>query len=92
MKALNLRFTISPHVIFQEVQLGESLLLDTRTLAYFAFDALGTRIWQAMQENSDADEVVQRVALETGRPMDVLLPKFREILSGLKRSGLIALE
>jgi hypothetical protein len=92
MNALNLRFTISPQVIFQEVQLGESLLLDTSTLAYFAFDPLGTRIWQAMQQTTDADQVVQRVALESSQPMDILLRQFQGILSGLERSGLIVLE
>ena len=91
METLNLRFSISPQVIFQEVQLGESLLLDTSTLAYFAFDLLGTRIWQAMQETTDADQVLRRVAAENDLAMEDLVRQFRWILSGLERSGLITL-
>lgn len=91
MDTLNLGFAISPQVIFQEVQLGESLLLDTGTVKYFAFDRLGTRIWLAMQETADADEVLRRVAPESGMPMEQLVRQFRGILSGLEKSGLITL-
>jgi hypothetical protein len=91
METLNLGFAISPRVIFQEVQLGESLLLDTDTVKYFAFDRLGTRIWLAMQETADADEVLQRVAPESGLSMDQLVRQFRGILAGLEKSGLITL-
>jgi hypothetical protein len=91
METLNLAFVISPGVIFQEVQLGESLLLDTGSLKYFAFDRLGTRIWLAMQETADADEVLQRVAPESGLTMEQLVRQFRGILSGMEKSGLITL-
>ncbi len=92
MEALKLKIIINPNVIFQEVQLGESLLLDVKTLKYFAFDPLGTRFWKAMQESSDADEALRVVAVGEELAPTELQAKFRSALSGLERSGLITLE
>lgn len=92
MTALNLRFTISPNVIFQEVQLGESMLLDVTTVTYFAFDPLGTRIWLAMQQTDNADQVLRSVAPESGMAKEDLERKLRGILAGLERSGLITMQ
>jgi len=89
MTALNQRYHISPNIIFQEVQLGESILLDVSSVTYFAFDPLGTRFWRAMQECDDADSVLNQIAAEDGVPVAELEPKFRGILAGLERGGLI---
>ena len=92
MKSLNLRYRISPDVIFQEVHLGESLLLNVKTLAYFSFDELGTRIWGAMQETDDADLLLRHLEPECGLPLESLTMKVTAILHGLEGSGLIAFE
>ena len=92
MEALKLKISIAPDVIFQEVQLGESLLLDVKTLTYFAFDPLGTRFWKAIEESSDADRALQFAAAAAEQSAADLQPNFRAILAGLERSGLITLE
>jgi len=92
MDVMNLKIVISPDVIFQEVQLGESLLLNVKTLVYYAFDPLGTRFWNALQVSADADEALGLVATASDWPLSELQSKFRAILSGLERSGLITLE
>jgi hypothetical protein len=92
MDLMNLKIVISPDVIFQEVQLGESLLLNVKTLVYYAFDPLGTRFWNALRVSSDADEALRLVATTSDWPLSELQSKFRAILSGLERSGLITLE
>jgi hypothetical protein len=89
MNGLDRRFTISPNVIFQEVQLGESILLDTSTVTYFAFDPLGTRIWQAMQETDDLGAVLGRVAPDSGLSLAELERVLDSIVAGLERGGLI---
>lgn len=89
MNGLHQRFTISPNVIFQEVQLGESILLDTSTVTYFSFDPLGTRIWQAMQETDDLGVVLERVAPESGLALAEMERVLESIVTGLQRSGLI---
>jgi len=89
--ALHLKFEISPEVIFAEAQLDETLLLNTRTLAYFGLDPLGSKLWQAMQLTQDADEVVNRVAAETDKGSWEIEPALQAILTGLERSGLISM-
>ena len=87
--AINRSFEISPDVIATEAQLDETLLMNTRTLAYFGLDPLGSKLWLAMQMTDQADEVVKRVAAETGKTPQQLEPVLLAILSGMERSGLI---
>ena len=72
--AINRSFEISPDVIATEAQLDETLLMNTRTLAYFGLDPLGSKLWLAMQMTDQADEVVKRVAAETGKTPQQLEP------------------
>jgi hypothetical protein len=85
------KISISPDVIFQPVLLGESLLLNVKTLTYFAFDPLGTEFWAAIQSSSDADQAIQQVVKASDRPASELQPKLHAILTGLQRSGLISI-
>jgi len=87
--ALKLRFEISENVISTEVQLDETLLMNTRTLAYFALDPLGSQFWQAMQLQPDADEVIKMVAEQTGKASHVLEPTLESIVTGMERSGIL---
>jgi len=90
--ALNLSISISPDVISQEIQLGETLLLDVKTLAYFGLDELGTRFWAAMQQSADADDVMEIVASQTGQSTEHLAARFKAILKGMHQSRLIELK
>jgi hypothetical protein len=49
---LNQTITSAPRVLFQEVE-GETVLLDLESEIYFGLDAVGTRIWQLIQESGD---------------------------------------
>jgi len=82
---------IGPNVISQEVQLGETLLLDTKTLTYFALTSLGTRIWREMQKSAEVDEVYRHVASNSNISAENLDSAFTAILGGLQRSKLISL-
>jgi hypothetical protein len=86
---LNRRFEISPNVISTEAQLDETLLMNTRTLAYFGLDPLGSKFWQAMMQNNESDEVVRKVSEETGKTAMELEPVLSAILDGMERSGLL---
>lgn len=83
---------VSPEVIFQEVLLGESLLLHTGTLAYFALDDFGTRLWREIERCDDGAEVLRRLEAGSGLPADVIEQKFKIIINGLQHSGIIELE
>lgn len=89
--ALNLRFDISPDVISTKVQLEETLLLNTRTLAYFGLDPLGSMLWQGMQVSQDADEVIALVAETSGRNAVELEQLMQAILSGMEHSKILSL-
>lgn len=89
--ALNLRFDISPDVISTEVQLEETLLLNTRTLAYFGLDPLGSMLWRGMQACQDADEVIALAAETSGRNVVELEQLMQTILSGMERSKILSL-
>jgi hypothetical protein len=90
--ALKQKFEISPNVISTEAPLEETLLMNTRTLAYFGLDALGSRFWQAMEAQADADEVVMIVAGQTGKLPHELEPLLQAILTGMERSGLVRVQ
>lgn len=83
---------ISPDVISQEVLLGETLLMDVGTLAYFGLDSLGTSVWREMQASQDADEVFRRLLKTSGLTEEALAVKYRGILQGLEVSKIIRLE
>lgn len=82
-------FEISPGVISEEVMLGETLLMNVHTLAYFRLDALGTRLWRAMQTSDNEAEVVREVAGETGLEAAGLAAQLEAMLAGMERCGLI---
>ena len=89
--ALNLRFEISPDVISTEAPLEETLLMNTRTLAYFGLDPLGSKLWRVMQTCQDADDVIAMVAETSGKSVLELEPVMHSILSGMERSRLVNL-
>lgn len=88
--ALNLRFEISPDVISTEAQLEETLLMNTRTLAYFGLDPLGSKLWRAMQACPDADEVIALVAGTSGKSVLEMEQVMQSILAGMEQSRLLS--
>jgi len=92
VEPFKLRFSISPDVIDQEVQLGETLLLDVKTLKYFALTSLGTILWREMQNSQDLDEVFGQVASQSDMPEAELVAVVRAIIRSMEQTGLIRLE
>jgi len=92
VQRFNLKFIISPDVIDQEVQLGETLLMDVKTLKYFGLTSLGTILWREMQNGSDLDEVFARVLPRSGLKEEELASVTRAIVHGMEQTGLIRTE
>lgn len=90
--AFSYRIRISPDVIWQEVLLGETVLMNVKTLVYFGLDELGSAIWKAIRLHPDADEAFSRLALSVHTPEQDLARKFTMIIKGLEGSGLVQLE
>ena len=53
---LSSTITISSEVLAQEVD-GETVLLDLQSESYFGLDAVGTRIWQLLNEHNELQKV-----------------------------------
>jgi len=86
------KIRISPDVISQDALLGETLLMDVKTLVYFGLDEFGTTVWRELQARAGAAEIFERLLASTGLPSETLAAKFGGILRGLEASGIIVLE
>lgn len=92
MASYPFKIRVAPDVISQEVQLGETLLLDVKTLVYYGLDELGTKLWCEIQRNADGDAAFSALLDATALPAGQLATKFTAILGALEKSGLIELE
>ena len=86
------RVHISPSVISQQVLLGETILMDVESLAYFGLDELGSRIWNSLQTCDDAQQVFDGLTEATGIDEEALATKYEGVLKGLEISRIISLE
>jgi hypothetical protein len=87
---LDQRITLSPHVLSQEVS-GETVLLDLESEHYFGLDAVGTRIWQLIQQSGDLREVAATLLAEYEVEEDRLLADLEALLGEIERLGLVTL-
>jgi hypothetical protein len=87
--SLNSRVRIQEDVLFQELQ-GEAVLLNLKTGVYLGLDAVGTRIWQLLQEDGTLSRVVEVILAE----YDVTREKFESdllnLVSQMEQQGLLA--
>lgn len=88
---LSSTFTISTEVLSQEVS-GETVLLDLQSESYFGLDAVGTRIWQLLQENNHLQQVFDTMLDEYDVDEKELEKDLNELLDKLLEEGLITIE
>lgn len=87
---LSQTITPTPDVISQEVG-GETVLLDLKKENYFGLDAVGTRIWQLIQESGDLESIF-RALLKEYEVEEAQLQSDLETLAGeLIERGLVTL-
>lgn len=92
MPSFPFKIRISPDVISQRVALGETVLMNIKTLVYFGLDELGSAVWREIQDCADADEAFSRLLASTRLSQDELDHKFYIIIKGLEDSRIIQLE
>jgi hypothetical protein len=80
--------TISRDVLSQELA-GESVLLDLASESYFGLDAVGTRIWQLLQDGADESGLVDALLDEYEVEREVLERDVADLLDRLAEAGLI---
>ncbi len=82
--------TLSEDALFQEVT-GETVILDMASETYFGLDAVGTRVWQLMQEKTALQPVFDTLLQEYEVEPDILERDLADLLASLEEAGLIAL-
>lgn len=80
--------TISKHVLFQELA-GETVLLDLQSESYFGLDAVGTRVWQLLNDGHNELEIVEILLTEYDVKRGELTRDVRELLNRLSAAKLI---
>ena len=88
---LNTKVTFADTVFAQEVD-GEMVLLDMNSENYFGLDAVGTDIWQAMQEKETLKEVLETLLQQYEVEEDVLKSDLLNFVEKLQESGLVEVE
>ena len=87
MEALNRGLRVHQSVISAEIE-DETVLLNIETGMYFGIDAVGTRIWQLLQEDATSDEIVNRMLEEYEVEATELRKDVSDFLDLLLRHGL----
>jgi len=85
---LKKKVTFADTVFAQEVD-GEMVLLDMNSENYFGLDAVGTDIWQAMQEKESLQEVLEILLEQYDVEEDVLKKDLLNFVDKLQESGLV---
>jgi len=83
-----LRLRIAPDVIFEAIE-DEILVLDLREDQYYAFEGIGSRVWQLIAETGDVAAVLARLKDEFDVAESVLADDVREFVGELRRRGLV---
>lgn len=83
--------SLSPDALFQEVN-GELVILDLASEKYFGLDAVGTRIWQLLNENQSLGEVKKVILSEYEVSQEQLEADIKQLLDSLQQAGLVKLE
>ena len=87
---LSSTFSVSQEVLSQEVS-GETVLLDMQSESYFGLDAVGTRIWQLLQENNRLQQVFDTMLEEYDVDEKQLEKDIQDHVARLVEAGLISL-
>ena len=88
---LNQTISLSPQVISQEVA-GETVILDLESECYFGLDAVGTRIWQLIQEHGDLHRIYDTLLDEYEVEEAQLLKDLEILITDARGRGLISLQ
>jgi hypothetical protein len=87
---LNQTVSLSPRIISEEVA-GETVILDLESECYFGLDAVGTRVWQLIQEHGDLQRIYNTLLEEYEVGEAQLLSDLETLLADASGRGLITL-
>ena len=82
------QFAVHPSVIYRELS-GETVLLNLESGVYYGLDAVGTRVWQLLQEGRTITSVCDVMAGEYDVSPDVLREDVSRLVSELCERGIV---
>jgi hypothetical protein len=82
------KLAVSPEVLSQTVG-DEAVLLDLRREEYFSLNAVGRRVWELLQENSDVDVIRERLLEEYDVAVEALDKDLNDLFTRLLAAGLV---
>ena len=82
------QFTVHPSVICRELS-GETVLLNLESGVYYGLDAVGTRVWQLLQQGKTIDGVCDVMLEEYDVTPDVLRHDVFRLVSELRERGIV---
>jgi hypothetical protein len=85
---LESRVAVSPEVMMREVG-GEAVLLDLRSESYFGLDAVGTRIWQLVEQDGYLKSVHAALLAEYEADSARLEQDLKGLIVRLAEAGLV---
>jgi hypothetical protein len=85
--ALENTFMLSRNALFRDLG-GEAVILDLDSGTYFGLNAVGTRIWQLIEEQGRLDAVFDRLCLEYDAAPERLESDLLELVSRLAEARL----
>jgi len=88
MLDINTKFVIAKNVVSQEID-GETVLLDMDGENYFGLNAVGTRVWQLLQEPNTLENIFATLIIEYNVEASQLRADLDEIVDRLHTAGLV---
>jgi len=83
--------TLSPEALFQELG-GEAVILDLASSTYFGLDAVGTRLWELLQQDTSVQRACAQLLKEFAVDAAQLERDVEDLLQQLAAAGLVQLE
>jgi len=88
---LNINVRFSSDALFQELG-GEAVILDLASSTYFGLDAVGTRLWELLQQDASAELACAQLLQEFDVDAARLEHDVEALLRQLAAAGLVQLE
>jgi hypothetical protein len=88
--SLESRIHVNEDVLHQDLN-GEAVLLNLKTGMYFGLDAVGTRVWQLVDEKKSLAEIVEVIVSEYDVPQDRCTEDVLSLVADMEQRGLVTL-
>jgi hypothetical protein len=82
-------FILSKDAMFRDLH-GEAVILDLGSGTYFGLNAVGTRIWQLIEQHGRLEAVLEELCREYDAAPDQLERDLLELVERLADAGLVA--